>query len=459
MKWYNDFNEIYQAESDYIYDGTTADRMRTILLYRLMIILITPSEGNEGDKVRDLSHFKAWFKHALKINKGLGGVVKPDYTSFSHNTFYGSAYVPNALHNAAFVQYLLEGTSFELDQDSKDNLREALSVMRIAAVKYSTPNSMGGRFPGYDRAILAQHFPAYAYISYFESKSTPRMGVFYKPDMFLRLFDQKAPSVKAYLEDGHITSGAYYLNTIGSLDVLQKVFTLTCVKQCQREASPTGHWSKNFAALSIHRRKDWSVAAKGFNRYTWDYESSPEENIFGVFASHGSLQISNSESSLKTYDVNEGWDWTRVPGATTIKANIINQIVIDEARNYNPGNFAGGVSFKGSVGSEPRNGAFGMWFKKPPYSMKDKVSALNTMEFEFKKSYFFYNDLIVCLGSDIKFKNADVENYYAQTTLFQDNLVDPFKSSRITIDSQTHDLRVLLKNKKQMGCCCSANGY
>ncbi|KAK3699085.1 hypothetical protein QZH41_000618 [Actinostola sp. cb2023] len=371
--------------------------------------------------------------------------VMGDPNGFHHKTFYGSAYVPHALHNAALVQYLLDGTSFALDQTSKNNLREALGVMRIAAVKYSTPNSIGGRFPGYDLAILAEHFPAYAYISYVKGKVSEGVD---RPDMFLRLFNHTQPSVKAYLEDGRIKSGIYYWNTIGSLDVLKNVTTLRCVKQCQAETSPVGHWSKNFAALSIHRRKDWSVVAKGFNRYTWDYESSPKENIFGTFASHGSLQISNSESSLKTYNVNEGWDWTRVPGATTIKAELVN-IVTGKARNYNPGNFAGGVSFKGSVGSEPRNGAFGMVFKKPPYSMKNKASPLNTMEFEFKKSYFFYNDLIVCLGSDIKFKNVDIENYYAQTTLFQDNLVDPFKSSRITIDSQTHDLRLLLAKQRR----------
>ena len=32
MKWYNDFGEIYQDPFEYA--GTTADRMRTILLWR-----------------------------------------------------------------------------------------------------------------------------------------------------------------------------------------------------------------------------------------------------------------------------------------------------------------------------------------------------------------------------------------------------------------------------------------
>ena len=32
MKWYNDFNEIYQDPFEYV--GTTADRLRTISLWR-----------------------------------------------------------------------------------------------------------------------------------------------------------------------------------------------------------------------------------------------------------------------------------------------------------------------------------------------------------------------------------------------------------------------------------------
>jgi len=32
MKWYNDFGEVYQVPFEYV--GTTADRMRTIALWR-----------------------------------------------------------------------------------------------------------------------------------------------------------------------------------------------------------------------------------------------------------------------------------------------------------------------------------------------------------------------------------------------------------------------------------------
>ena len=79
------------------------------------------------------------------------------------------------------------------------------------------------------------------------------------------------------------------------------------------ESSPEGHWSKNFAALSIHRRKNWAVTVKGFNRFLWDFENKKNENVFGMFASHGALLIANSETSLKVHDVENGWDWDQSP--------------------------------------------------------------------------------------------------------------------------------------------------
>jgi len=40
MKWYNDFGEVYQDPFEYA--GTTADRLRTISLWRLVTIYFSP---------------------------------------------------------------------------------------------------------------------------------------------------------------------------------------------------------------------------------------------------------------------------------------------------------------------------------------------------------------------------------------------------------------------------------
>lgn len=138
-KWYNDFREVYQMKFEF--DGTNADGMITIMLFRLIIVLVMPTGSEEEIKARqrDMDAYKRWIDNALKINKAFGGVVKPDYTGFHHMAFYGSAYILHALHTASQLQYLLDGTDFALSVSSKGNLRESLKTLRVTAVKYSSP--------------------------------------------------------------------------------------------------------------------------------------------------------------------------------------------------------------------------------------------------------------------------------------------------------------------------------
>jgi len=77
-----------------------------------------------------------------------------------------------------------------------------------------------------------------------------------------------------------------------------------------------------------------------------------------MFASHGALLIGNSEKALEVHDVENGWDWAKVPGATTIAIGTptVDDLNIEKARFYNPRQLAGGVTFKGT--STLKNGIF-----------------------------------------------------------------------------------------------------
>ena len=230
-KWYNDFGEIYQSPT-FEFKGTTADRMTTLLLYRLIIVLVMPSDNDDEKKakIRDMEALLRWWNNALSVNEGLGGVIKPDYTGFHHKGFYAAAYVPQAIHNAAFVQYLLEGTSFALSSSSTNNIRRLLETLRVIAVKYSTPTSVNGRYPDYVNEVLFKVLPAYAYISVSHPSTLPYAiptGISVsslngpQTQMFLRLYDD--PSVNGYLEDGQPSKAKYYFNSLGSLDIMEAV--------------------------------------------------------------------------------------------------------------------------------------------------------------------------------------------------------------------------------------------
>ena len=125
-------------------------------------------------------------------------MIKSDYTGHHHKAFYGSAYVPQALHNAALVQYLLGGTEFSLSTTSVSNIRRGLETLRLISVKYSTPNSVNGRFPNYvNKVLIKSALPGYAYINVFHPSilpaSTPT-GIAITnvkgPELFLRLYDE-----------------------------------------------------------------------------------------------------------------------------------------------------------------------------------------------------------------------------------------------------------------------------
>ena len=68
--------------------------------------------------------------------------------------------------------------------------------MRVVSVKYSSPNSVSGRFPGFTRAILGKTFPAYAYFGATAPNANMdgSLGEIASVDsgdikMFLRLYD------------------------------------------------------------------------------------------------------------------------------------------------------------------------------------------------------------------------------------------------------------------------------
>ena len=228
-KWYSDFGEIYQSPT-FEYKGSNADRIITLMLFRLLIVMTMPSDKDDEikAKIRDIEALVRWMNSALSVNDGLADVIKPDFTGYHHRGYLASAYVPPALHTAALVQYLLGGTEFSLSPSSINNIRRGLETLRLVAVKYSIPNSVNGRSPHYFNNALINIMPAYAYISishhYNLNGRIPR-GIYVSnvngSEMFLRLMNDS--SINKYLGKGKIRNAKYYLNSLGSLHIMDAV--------------------------------------------------------------------------------------------------------------------------------------------------------------------------------------------------------------------------------------------
>ena len=149
------------------------------------------------------------------------------------------------------------------------------------------------------------------------------------------------------------------------------------------------------------------------------------------------MLIANSEESLKAHDVDEGWDWARIPGATTMSLTV-RETRMKTIRHFSPHSYAGGVSFQGTENLS--SGVFGMDFQQPNYVFLDKNHPYPNIKLHFKKSVFFYQNLLVCLGSNIRMENGPGKN--AQTTLFQDKLVRESSTFFIKVDGVEKDISV-----------------
>lgn len=485
-KWYLEFGELYQDQFEY--SGTTADRMRTLMLYRLMCVLVMPEATLQEalEKLRDMKALKNWYENALSVNTGLGGVIKPDYTSYHHKSFYPNDYVLPALVTASHVVLLLRGTKFQINEAGRRNLRNAINLLRILSVKYSIPNSVANADPTFAEPELICLIPALAYMTQWEDQSrdelstSRRMSTQYRSRnwlsttrkistqyrlrswlstsrkvstqylsrndvstphrmstqsietlrAFLRLFNESDVNVQAYLSYGKgCRWKTSYIHSLGSLRFMYDLKGRAKGLGTTAEQSPVGNWAKNFAALVIHRRDNWAVTVKGFNNFVWGHESSHRGNYYGLYQSYGQLLVANSDHALKAYDINRGWDWTRLPGTTTLRVPL-QQLVYKQSRFYNPKDLCGAVSFQGT--SRFGNGVFVMDFQRPDYgpSRAGHDDGQET-RFWFKKSVFFYDELLVCLGSDINARRSTPIE--AETTLFQNigNISDTVHTVRV----------------------------
>ena len=150
----------------------------------------------------------------------------------------------------------------------------------------------------------------------------------------------------------------------------------------------------------------------GHSRYLWATESYIGANYFGRYLNHGNLQILGSGNPIDMFASGfnqQGWDWNHIPGTTAavipmkdLKADIRQ---VDEVSGYEE-MLLSDESFTGAISSKNRNGAFGMKLHE-----HDKYNG----SLRARKSYFFFDNRIIALGSDIESALPDAP---VHTTLF-----------------------------------------
>lgn len=380
MAWFSGLGRT-QAPPDSITESNI-DVFNTLLNGMVSTILMM---DDSPEKVRQLREFSAWLSKTLEPTLSIDGTFKPDGSVVHHGNLY-PVYGVGGLQGVTPIVYTLSQTPFQVKEKGHKTVRHVLLTMHRYTNPYRWPISVSGRHPTGNWAIADEPF------AYMAMAGTP-------------------DGAKA-LDD---TMAAIYL-------LLNPEKTNAWTRQFrQADVSPahfpTGHWDINYGLLSIHRRADWLLTVRGHNRYFTTHEAYPGANVFGRYLTYGHLEVTfpqTKESSGSNFR-DEGWDWASIPGTTTLKvpvdslrAHIINaddfsgveeMLLSDEI-------FAGGINYKGQQGL---------------FAMKlhghDKY---NMGSFRATKSYFMFDSLVVCLGSNISNTRRDAPTV---TTLFQ-NVLD-----------------------------------
>lgn len=351
----------------------------------------------------------------LRLGSAWNGFLKPDYTGYHHLGIWGNGYITDALHVASQIAYILSGSSYALESESINNIANGLLAYRDYSCKYDVSRGLCGRFPN-QLSGLYQHIPALGYLCEITS------GELHEKlhEALHQLYDPTYPKVVINTIQ-QVGCNIIFSGGLGTQYMLdQWALNSTTISQ-----NININRTFPYGAMQIHRRSDWMATVKGYNKYVWDFETNGSENWYGRNQSAGQLSIYSGKDS---YDVvtaqasgvgYDGWDWSHTPGATHL--NMPFEDMLWEAQKFqwskfSPESFASGVS-------NGTSGVYGMKYAdiRQAYDYNNNRKWLG-VQLTARKSYFFFDDIIVALATDI---NNLHSSYEAHTTLFQNLLPTP----------------------------------
>lgn len=155
--------------------------------------------------------------------------------------------------------------------------------------------------------------------------------------------------------------------------------------------SHTHYWASDY---SLHIRPAYSFDVRMVSGRTLRNENGNGENLKGYFLADGATNLSTAGGEY--YNIFPVWDWAHIPGVT---APVLSNIPVPGAWGT-----AGTVAFAGGVSDS----VYGV----SAYAYADNKYSINTSA---RKSWFYFDDEIVCLGANIN----STANVPVHTTLDQ----------------------------------------
>lgn len=359
LKWSHEYNKIYEVNP---IPGQSTD----FVYIKLTFLFETACNLTSSDEaVSDIKYLKYFLERNTDIGQGFRDGIKPDGTGFHHNTHQMSYMY--AFGTWADLAFKLKGTVYKITQTAYDNMVFAYKSIFLESSQGGVyANSESGRTP----------FPTKITVSQTQFEKLVDIG-------------------------GDIIGGSFQPELAALYN-----YTFKVNKYATPAVDYDGFYAYNYANLGVKKSGTWTAVMKGLTSYLYGTEIYAPQNRYGRYQSYGSLEILyNGTLDASGYILNgDGWDWNYMPGTSTVVLPFNKlQAGAPRADEYQVNDFAGALSLG-------KNGIFGIDF------FQKNTSYYTTSNLKFKKSVFVFDNLLICLGSDISVTNNQGS---VVSTLFQ----------------------------------------
>lgn len=278
LLWYSrEFKDSFDMQLSAT--SSNLDYFNTLSRQHLALLLLNP---DDKERVALLHKFSIFFSAALaQTPPGTNDGFRPDGTAFRHHGNYPGYAFP-AFQNAGHVIYMLKDTEFSINKAGMDKLK----LVMQAGWNYTNavvPLSIAGRHP-----FTTLGVKGYASAIKWVANSYPQV-------------DEELAAI--------------YLQVMG---ISEQNSATHFGKTIKPAVLPQGSWSYNGGAFTVHRSGERMAMVKGYNKDVWSAEIYTNDNRFGRYQSHGSVQVFPYGDPVTYGYQQEGWDWNRNPGTTTI---------------------------------------------------------------------------------------------------------------------------------------------
>lgn len=348
------------------------DSWHTLLMAKTVSALLFV---DERERARALAGLSRWLSGSLQYSPGTIGGIKVDGTTFHHGGFY-PAYTTGVLAMVGQFIALTSHTRYVPTMEARQVLKSAFISMRNYCNIYEWGIGISGRHP-FGGSMKENDVAAFAYLA-LAGDLSGESNTFdhHLAADYMRLCNNDTPEAIYFRKEG-----------------------ITPAK------APQGFFVYNYGSAGIFRRNDWMVTLKGYTTDVWGSEIYRKDNRYGRYQSYGSVQIIGYPSRKASGFDENGWDWNRLPGTTTIHLpfDLLDSPLPGTTMAHSKENFSGSSSLEG------KNGMFAM-------KLMERNLKNFTPDFVARKSVFCFNNRMICLGTGISNSNA---SFPTETTLFQ----------------------------------------